>query len=716
MRRKFLFIAFPLLICLSFAVKADEGMWLLDEIPDLPLKKMKALGLDLSPEQILKLKEAVVQVGGGTGSFVSPDGLILTNHHVAYGAIQYESTAEQDLLANGFLAEAREKELPCVGYSAYITQSYQDVTGEILSAVNSGMSYDQRYQAIERKKQELIKAAEEGGKVEAQVVEMLSGTKYYLFKMERIKDIRLVYNPPSSIGEYGGDIDNWMWPRHTGDFSFLRAYVAPDGSFAEYSQSNVPYKPKAHLSISTSGIHDGSFVMIMGYPGNTFRYRSSYSVDLWQNETFPLQIKMAQAMLDVLDKASENEPELRVRFASRVKSINNVLKNNQGMVEGLKKSGLLQRKHRQEAEFKAFLKKHPDLETQYGDVLPRIAEVYSELRTYWLKQSMLDYLGSSQIYGIADSIYNWVVELSKPENERELGYDPKRIPEVKQSLQNIQRNLHLASDRQMFSMILHEVAALPQDQRIEAFEAVLGGRKGEELDQAVQSFVDDLYANTCLGEEKERLQMLDMDPSELEKLGDSFIQLAAGVKKERDEIKAKYDRFVGAVFQLRPLLIRGYYEWKKSGLYSDANSTLRFTYGQVKGYEPRDAVSYDWLTHLSGVIEKHTGEDPFDCPEELIHLYQEKDFGSYAGKDVLDVPVNFLADTDITGGNSGSPVLNGMGELIGVAFDGNYESMTSDFQYDPELTRTISVDIRYILFIAEKFSRADRVLQELSIR
>ncbi len=534
--------------------------------------------------------------------------------------------------------------------------------------------------------------------------------------MERIKDIRLVYAPPASIGEYGGDIDNWMWPRHTGDFSFLRAYVAPDGSFAEYSKANVPYKPRAHLALSVSGFRDGSFVMVMGYPGNTFRYRSSYSIDLWQNDTFPMQIRMAQAQLEVLDKASENEPELKVRFADRVKGINNGLKNNQGMVEGLRKSNLLERKRRQEEEFKAFLAGNTELQKQYGDVLPKIAEIYNELRAYQLKQSIMGYLGASQIYGMADTIYDWVTELAKPEGKREPGYDPKRLPDIRKALQNAQRNLHVPSDKRMLGMVLHEVAVLPQGQRVEALEGVLKGKAGKELDHDIQSFVEDLYANTRLADENERLKMIDMSPAELEKLGDSFIKFVAGLKKENDEIKEKYDRFVGAVFELRPRLIHGYYEWKKSGLYSDANSTLRFTYGRVRGYKPRDAVSYDWITHLSGVIEKDTGEEPFDCPEELVRLYREADFGSYIARGARDVPVNFLADTDITGGNSGSPVLNGRGELIGVVFDGNYESMSSDFQYDPALTRTISVDARYVLFVTEKFGKARNVLKELRIR
>ncbi len=716
MRTKAAVLAVLLVIGLASPGGAEEGMWLLDEIRNLPEARMKAMGLQLAPEKIISLKDAIVQVGGGTGSFVSPDGLILTNHHVAYGAIQYESTAEQNFIANGYLAETRDKELPCTGYNAYITSSWEDVTGKILSAVKPEMSYGDRYDAIERKKEELVKAAEAAGKVESRVVEMLSGTKYYLFNMERIKDIRLVYAPPASIGEYGGDIDNWMWPRHTGDFSFLRAYVAPDGSSAEYSKANVPYRPRAHLVLSTSGFRDGSFIMVLGYPGNTFRYRSSYSIDLWQNDTFPLQIKMAQAQLDVLEKASENEPELKVRFADRVKGINNGLKNNQGMVEGLRKSNLLERKRQQEAEFKAFLARNGELGREYGDVLPKIAEIYSELRTYQLKQSIMGYLGASQIYGMADTIYDWVTELAKPEGKREPGYDPKRLPDIRRALQNAQRNLHVPTDKRMLAMVLHEVAALPQGQRVEALESVLKGRTGKELDHEIQSLVEDLYGKTRLADENERLKMIDMSPAELEKLGDSFIKFVAALKKENDEIKEKYDRFVGAVFELRPRLIRGYYEWKKSGLYSDANSTLRFTYGQVKGYKPRDAVSYDWITHLSGVIEKDTGEEPFDCPEELVRLYREADFGRYIPKGARDVPVNFLADTDITGGNSGSPVLNGKGELIGVVFDGNYESMSSDFQYDPALTRTISADARYVLFVTEKFGKAQNLLKELTIR
>ncbi|MCI0513379.1 S46 family peptidase [candidate division KSB1 bacterium] len=716
MFKKLMFGWLILMLALVTTGLADEGMWLLDEIQNLSFEKMRVMGLKLTPEEIVALKDAIVQVGGGTGSFVSPDGLILTNHHVAYGAIQYQSSAAENFITNGFLATTRQQEIPCTGYNAFITRSYKDVTSIILSVVRPDMSYEDRYNAIEDKKQELVKAAETSPDIQATCQDILSGSKYYLFVLERIKDIRLVYAPPASIGEYGGDIDNWMWPRHTGDFSFLRAYVAPDGHSAEFNQANVPYKPRKYLPISLQGIQENSFVFVLGYPGNTFRYRSSYSIDLWQNVSFPHQIEMAQATLAVLNQASEQDPELQVRFANRVKGINNGLKNNQGMVEGLQKSKLLERKRKQEAEFKAFLAQNPNLEKEYGDVLPKIADVYAELQTYHMKQTLSGYLGQCQLFGMAYRINAWVTELAKPEGERERGYDPNDRPDVKKNLEDAQRNLHVPTDQSMLKMVLHHLATLPEGQRMVALAEVLDQKSGAALDAAIDAFVETLFAGTKLADVATRLKLIDLTPEALHQLNDPMIDLAVKLKKEDDELQHKYDRFVGAVYELRPKLIRGMYEWKKSGLYPDANGTLRFTYGQVQGYQPRDAVTYHWLTTLGGVIEKHTGVEPFNCPEGLIKLYQAQDFGKYALAKSTEVPVNFLANTDITGGNSGSPVMNGKGEIVGVVFDGNYEAMSTDFQFNPALSRTINVDSRYVLFITEKFSKALDVLKELNLR
>jgi hypothetical protein len=717
MRSKFTALLVGLLL-FSIAVTqtlAEEGMWMLDELNVLPFDQMKAKGLELSAEQIYNLKDAVVQIGGGSGAFVSPNGLILTNHHVAFGAIQQGSTLEQNFIQNGFLAKTQKEELHATGYQVLITKDFKDVTREALKGISEKMSNFDRYKAIEKNQKKLIAECEKGGKTRCSVVEVLSGTKYYLFTYDRIKDVRLVYAPPSSIGSFGGDIDNWMWPRHAGDFSFFRAYVGPDGSPAEYSEKNVPYQPSKYLPISLKGYKEGSYTMIMGYPGNTFRYRDSYSIDMWQNHLYPFQIETAKEELKLLNAKSEENPELAIKFADRIAGISNGFKNNEGMLEGLKKTRLLERKLKQEAEFKQFLAQHPDLEKKYGDVLPAIGKVYADLKTYSDKQNVLDGQ-TSDVLGFAYILQKWSAEKIKKDMDREPQYQDRNIPDLKDYLKEAQHDLDIPTDQLLLEMFLTRASNLPEGQKVEVVEKVVLGKQGEEKKKAVQQFVQNLYANTRVGDLDERLKMFDMTADELKKQNDAMINFAAELEKERTVIDDRYKAFVGAVYQLRPVYIRGISEWKKQALYPDANGTLRFNWGVIKGYSPRDAVYYDYVTTLKGVMEKDTGEDPFKVPEALKNLYASKDFGRYADPTRGVMLVDFLSTNDGTGGNSGSPIMNGKGEIIGLIFDGDYESMTSDFQYDPNLTRAINVDSRYILFITEKMGQANNILKELDIR
>ncbi|HVP36409.1 MAG TPA: S46 family peptidase, partial [Terriglobales bacterium] len=434
-------------------VIAEEGMWMLDQLNVLPFDQMKAKGLELTAEQIYNLKDAVVQIDGGSGAFVSPNGLILTNHHVAFGAIQQGSTLEQNFIQNGFLAKTLKDEIRAPGYQVLITEDFKDVTKEALKGVSDKLSPLDRYKAIEKNQKKLIAACEKGGKARCSVVEVLSGTKYYLFTYDRIKDVRLVYAPPSSIGSFGGDIDNWMWPRHAGDFSFFRAYVGPDGNPAEYNEKNVPYHPKKYLPISLKGYKEGSYTMIMGYPGNTFRYRDSYSIEMWQNHLYPFQIESAKEVLKLLNAKSEESPELAIKFADKIAGYSNTLKNNEGMLEGLKKTHLLDRKLKQEAEFKQFLAQNPDLEKKYGEVLPAIGKVYADLKTYSDKQNVLD--GQpSDLLGFAFTIQKWSTEKAKKDMDREPQYQDRNIPDLKDYLKEAQHDLDLPTDQLLLEMFL----------------------------------------------------------------------------------------------------------------------------------------------------------------------------------------------------------------------------------------------------------------------
>lgn len=700
---------------------ADEGMWTLDALNQLPWAEMKARGLNLSPEDIynpkgVSLADAVVQLGGGTGSFVSSNGLILTNHHVAYGAIQRQSSAEQDFIRNGFLAKTMSDEIPAKGYTARLCISFEEVTQKVLKGITDKMSYSERNDLIEKNSRALVEKAEKDDYIRANVTDMLSGTKYYLFTYFVIKDVRLVYAPPRSVGEYGGDIDNWMWPRHTGDFSFLRAYVGPDGKPADYSDQNIPYKPKKYLKISLDGIKKDDFTMVIGYPGNTLRYRSSYSVDVWQNENYPAQIEFSETWIKALEELAGDDRELQIKYANQIKNLNNGLKNNQGMMEGLKRTRLLEKKRKQEAEFTKFLKQNPDLDKKYGHVLPEIAKIYADLWTYNHKQTMLGYLlGSSQLLGGANFIHRWSIEKQKKEKDREPEFSDRNIERAKKQLEMGRDQIDIPADKKLLAIMIDKAADLPEGQKIEAIQKIIGTKIGKERKEAAKKFVEDIFSRTIFTDFDKAMELFDKSEAEINQLNDPLIQFAAELQKENKAIQDKYDAFVGAVFKLRPQLIQGMYEWKKGSLYPDANGTIRFTYGYVKGYQPRDAVKYNWITTLKGVIEKDTAEEPFDNPKALTELFNNKNFGQYFDQNINDVPVNFLHTTDLTGGNSGSPVLNGKGEVIGVVFDGNYEAMTSDFVYDPDLTRTISVDVRYVLFITEMLGKADNVMKELEI-
>jgi len=714
----FLVVSLLILSTISFA---DEGMWALDALKELPWKDLQSKGLELTPEDIynpkgVSIADAVVQIGGGTGTFVSSKGLILTNHHVAYGAIQRQSSEEQDLLRKGFLASTMEDEIHAKGYQARICTGMKDVTKKALKGINDKLSYAERYEIIQKNQQKIIDATETEDYIRANVVEMLSGTKYYLFTYYVIKDVRIVYAPPRSVGEYGGDIDNWMWPRHTGDFSFMRAYVGADGKPADYSEANVPFKPKKYLKISAKGIKENDFTMVLGYPGNTMRYRTSYSVDVWENHIFPTSIDRFKTNIEALEELAGDDRELQIKYASRIKGLNNGLKNNQGMIEGLKKSQLFLRKQKQEHEFKKFLEQNPKLNKKYGYILPEMEKIYDELNSYNTKQTMLgNVMGSSNLLGGARFIHRWSIEKEKKEKDRERGFSDKNVERIKKNQLQQRDLMDIPSDKKLLAIWIEKAADLPEGQKVEAVEKIVKGKTGDERKKLVQAFVEDVFSKTVFTDFDKSMELFDKSKKEIKALNDPLVNFAAMLQKENEELNDRYDSFVGAVYKLRPPLIQGLYEWKKGSLYPDANFTIRLTHGVVKGYQPRDAIRYNWATTLKGVIEKDTGEEPFDNPKKLTKLYKNKNFGKYYDPALKNVPVNFLHDIDTTGGNSGSSVLNGKGEIIGLVFDGNYESMTSDFQYDPKLTRTISVDARYLLFITEKLGEAENVMKELEI-
>lgn len=699
---------------------SDEGMYLLDEIDKSVIEKMKEMGLELSLEDIYNpegtgLASAVLNMGA-TASFVSSKGLIVTNHHVAFGAVQRISTPEKNYIENGFLARSLEEEVPAPGYQVYVLVSTKDVTEEVLSAVKKDMTDFERYQAIEKKRKALIREAEKKGDVDASVQAMNFGMKYYLFTSLKLKDIRIVYVPAVSIGEYGGDIDNWMWPRHTGDFAFMRAYVGPEGDPADYSEENVPYKPKSYLKISAKGIKKDDFAMIMGFPGRTYRHLTSFAIQEDQEFRYPFQIQVASDLINIFEEISEKDEKAAVKLSHRIKGLNNVLKNNQGMLEGLIKTHLLEKKRAEEKAFLEFIEDNPELEKKFGNLFAQIEGIYQEQKKLREKSSLIGRIrwGSSTL-NYALIINKWSIERLKKDMEREPGYQDRDLPVLEMRLKVAQRSLVPEADKTALRYFLKKALELLSDQKIEAVESIISQNPDVSEEQALDAFLKKIYEKTNVLSAEGRVKMLHMPRKELVQLNDPFIQFSDDLEKERKFLRRKEKEFSGALSRLMPVYLEGIENWKKGTLYPDANGTLRLNFGQVKGYAPRDAVWYDYLTSLGGVTEKHTGEDPFDAPEKLLSLYKEKDFGTYVDKHIDDVPVNFLTTNDSTGGNSGSPVLNSKGELIGLLFDGNYEALYSDYYFDSKLTRTISVDIRYVLFIAEKLDKALNVLEELTL-
>jgi hypothetical protein len=709
------------ILCLSSPAAAEEGMWQLDKFDDELLGRMQELGLELSQEDIFMpggegLAYSIVNLGGGTGSFVSPYGLILTNHHVAFGALQRASSAENNYIEDGFYADRSELELQAHGYQAQVLVSIEDVTGKVLKAAKGKKGAD-RFKAIENKTKEIQAEAEEGKDVRATIASFYGGSQYKMFTYFTIKDVRIVYAPPQAIGNYGGDIDNWMWPRHTGDFSFLRAYVAPDGSSAEYSEDNIAYEPASFLPMSKKGVNDDDFTMIVGFPGQTMRYRSSYSIDWAQNWRFPTRIEGFGDLLDIFNKASENNPAVAIKVARFDAMLNNSMKNYEGQLEGFRKAGLLEKKIADEKAFTEWVQADKKRRKKYGDVLPTIEKLYEEQAKYRDKNAIVGISAFlCQMVGAAGTIYRWSEEKEKPDMEREPGFMERDLPRLKQRLQMIEMSYDEGVDREVTKYFFKKSVELPEGQRVKAFDDELASMPGEDMDAKIDALIDKLYAGTKLGDAAERMRMFDLSREELMKEGDTFIEFLAKLDPERKKLQKIDEEFVGNISALRPRLIEGMKEWKGGAFYADANGTMRLTYGKVTGYSPRDAVSYDHITSLGGAVEKHTGEEPFNCPPGLLKLWKKRDFGDYEDDYLGDVPIAFLSTCDITGGNSGSPIMNGKGECIGAAFDGNWESISADYLFNEKLNRCISVESRYILFVLDKYSKAYELLGEMTIR
>jgi hypothetical protein len=711
------------LLVSPFGSWADEGMWLPGSISKLPLNELRKRGLELKPEEIYNpaapsLKDAIVQISvGGTGAFISPDGLILTNHHVAFGAVTAASTPQNDYIQQGFLAKTRQEEIPARNYSIGITLSYEDVTEKVVSAVTPEMAPAERAAALTKRQDELAQAAQSGREdIRAQVLEATGGYQFFLYTYQIIRDVRLVYAPPKSIGYYGGDPDNFEWPRHCGDFALLRAYVDKDGTPAKLHPENIPYKPKKFLPLNVGGIREGDFAMVLGYPGRTTRYRESYSIDYNQRVQLPAQIKSLRQRIEALTKLGEQDPEMRIRLADTIFGLSNSLKNFEGTVQGLKRMGLVAKRRAEEEAFQKWIDADPARKAKYGSVLPSIKALYDELNSFGPQQSVInEILATGDLMRAMEFAHARAAEAEKPAAERMPQFSEQQIRLGMSQLNRSWGSRDPQTESRRLAGALALAAELPENQRIPAIEALFAGKSGADRRKAEAEYANEAISKSRFRDFSEAEKLLQLPLSELKAIEDPILRLAGQLSELSRPLTEKTRQFNGKILQLRPEYVRGLLEMRKSPYYPDANFTLRWTHGQVRGYAPRDAVTYDWQTSLRGVLEKDTGVEPFDAPPALRALYEKRDFGSYVDPRLKDVPVNFLTTNDITGGNSGSPVMNGRGEVIGIAFDGNYEGLGGDFNFDPASNRTLAVDIRYMLFLLEKFAGASELIREMTI-
>jgi hypothetical protein len=713
--KKFFLLATTLILAFGHSLKADEGMWLPMYIDRLNHTDMQKMGLQLTPEEIYSinnssLKDAIIIFGGGcTGEVVSAEGLIFTNHHCGYGQIQSHSTLENDYLTDGFWAMDKNDELPNPGLTARFLVRIENVTDDLLAELNDDMTEDERREAVRKISKTLSDKAIEGTHYDANVRSFYAGNEYYLFVYEIFKDVRLVGAPPSSIGKYGADTDNWMWPRHTGDFAIFRVYSGPDGKPAEYSEDNIPMKSKYFLPISIDGVEKEDFAMILGYPGSTQRYLSSWGVQLAVEESNMTIVDIRTKKLNIMRQFMDANPKVRIQYATKWARISNYWKYYQGQTRGLKRLKVYDKKLAEEQAFTDWLKVNPDQNEKYGQALDLRNNGIEERKTVNLAQIYLNeaIFRGSEILSFSRRFNNLAVLLnSKPKDEETIATETIKLRE---NAAAYFKDYHQPLDRQMLAeMLLEYYNNVPKHQQPEILEKIYNSKGGFE------AYAENVFNKSIFVSQESVNKFLDK-PSAKKIERDPTIELVSAFMEKVPEIRTTLNSADAKENKGERLYIAGLREMNPDVVYyPDANFTMRLTYGQVLDYYPADAVHYNYFTTLSGVMEK---EDPnnweFVVPDKLKKLYHDKDYGPY-GKDG-EIVVGFITNNDITGGNSGSPVLNARGELIGIAFDGNWEAMSGDIAFEPALQRTISVDIRYVLFIIDKYAGAQNIIDELKI-
>ncbi|MCS6114128.1 S46 family peptidase [Shewanella baltica] len=707
-------------VAASFGAQADEGMWQPHQLPAMA-DELKAKGLEIDAKSISKLTEfpmnAVISLGGCTASFVSPKGLVVTNHHCAYGAIQYNSTPEKNLLQDGFLAKTFADELPATpGSRVYVTEDVTNVTERVKGGLEGKMGSD-FYQGVESQEKALVAECEKEDGYRCQVYSFHGGLEYYLVKQLEIRDVRLVYNPAASVGKYGGDVDNWMWPRHTGDFSFYRAYVSKAGKPADFSSDNVPYEPKSFLKVSAKGVSDGDFVMVAGYPGRTNRYRTANEVQNQFEWAYPEGKLLRERFIEIIKDTAPEGSDERIKYESQIAGLANYAKNFTSMIEFYGKSTMLADRKAREAELAAWIAKDSSRDAKYGKTLAELDALIAKSKAHQERDMILSYIGSTTMLPTARSLYRLANEKQLPDMQREPGFQERDMTRLKASMERIDRRYAPSVDKAVLFDMLKRYAALPEDKRLPALDKAFGIDK-KFSEAKLSKTLDKMYAKTELGKKDVRLAWMDKSVADFKASKDPFIQFAVAMYDTDMAEEKKEKELDGELMKVRPQYmdaIIAYNLEQGKPVYADANSSLRVTVGHVKGYSPKDGLVAVPFTRLEGIVQKDTGVDPFDAPKKELELIKQKQYGDFYVKAIDSVPVNFLSTLDTTGGNSGSPTLNGRAELVGLLFDGVYESIIGDWAYDDNINRSIQVDSRYMLWVMKYLDHADNLLAEMEI-
>jgi V8-like Glu-specific endopeptidase len=706
----------------SLSASADEGMWQPHQLPQIK-EKLQAAGLKMDPMQMANLAQfpmnAIISLGGCTASFLSPKGLVVTNHHCAYGSIQYNSSEQANLLADGFVAASMPEELPAApGSRVYVTESLTNVTQAIHDSVDSSLKGVDYFNAIVAKEKQLVAECESSKDYRCEVYSFHGGAEYFLIKQLAIRDVRLVYAPPSSIGKFGGDTDNWMWPRHTGDWAFYRAYVNTDGKPADFSKDNVPFEPKTHLKVNTTGVEEDDYVMVLGYPGRTNRYRTAGEVINQFNWVYPTAKRYREEYINIIKTMSAPNSTARIKYESTLAGLANYAKNYGSMITSYGKGDLLARKQALTDDLQQWINADKQRSKKYGKAVTELNELITASQQHQARDLLLSYMGRTNMMGVARRLYRLAHERQKADTKREQGYQERDMNRFTQGMKTVNRRYDADIDKAVLLHFMKEYASFDKEERVASFDQFFGLQQGFD-EKALKAKLDDLHATTELDQEATRLAWMSKSVNDFKNSKDPYIQYAVTQFDTQMAEEKKSKDLSGKLQQARPEFMQAMIAFKESrgeAVYADANSSLRITYGNVKGYSPQDGLTATPFTNLEGMLAKYVaGDEEFDLLANIRKAIENKEYGQYYRKKVNSVPVNYLSTLDITGGNSGSPTLNGKGEFVGLVFDGVYESIIGDWDYDPKFKRAIHTSAPYMLWVMEYIDGAQNILDEMTL-